>query len=158
MCNQIAAPNIFPWGICCCSKQWCWCANIFIGRKPANMQPQRLLGALYFPISGQTLTHPSNLDSRITFPVKFVLKSSDRIKTVSSVVSETLEENSVIKFWRFGCNFLFAYLLNNKTGYKDRGKQPSRYNRGKNPALVHQLEDLKWCKLLNFSRPQMPDF
>lgn len=104
--------------------------------------PKSYWGFFPSPISGQTPTHPSKLDSRITFPVTFVLKSSDRIKTVFSVVSETFEETSIIIFIRFGCTFLFSCLLNSrgqvnsKTGYKDRGKHPSRCNRDRTGTRI----------------------
>lgn len=68
------------------------------------------------PISGQTSTYPS----RITSPIKLVLKSPGRIKPVSSVVSETSEENSIIIFRRSGCNFLFTCLLNGRGQVKQK--------------------------------------
>lgn len=110
-----------PGGTCCCSKYWRWCASVFTVGKPEHIQSPKLLGALYFPISRPTATHLPNLDSRITLPVKFILKP-DKIKIVSSVVSETCEETSIIIFRRFSCDFLFTYLLQSKGQVKQRDR------------------------------------
>lgn len=110
-----ATPNLS----CGTSEHWRWRPALPPTRSPKTHNPRRFWWLFALPISGQNPTHLSNLDSRMNFPVKFVLKLSERIKTVSSVISE---EISIIIFRRFGCNFLFTCL-------NGRGGQVKRQDR-----------------------------
>lgn len=106
--------KLHPRRTCYCSKYWLW---YFPGKEAWNHTVPEVIGSsLLFPSLGKLL-----LILQGSPPLSSLSWNPwGRIKPISSVVSETSEENSIIIFRRSGCNFLFTCLLNGRGQVKQK--------------------------------------